>query len=62
VALEDVDGFSIGLGIVTQIDRIYRQVMLHTPVASIKGVDAIRLGNVAVDPETFEDRPLSSRG
>ena len=62
VALEDVDGFSIGLGIVTQIDRIYRQVMLHTPVASINGVDAIRLGNVAVDPETFEDRPLSSRG
>ena len=59
VAMEDADGFTIGLGIVKQIDRIYRQVMLHTPVASVNGVDAIRLGDVAVDPETFEDRPLT---
>lgn len=62
VAMEDADGFTIGLGIVTQIDRIYRQVMLHTVVASMNGVDAIRLGDVAVDPETFEDHPLSRRG
>ena len=59
VAMEDADGFTIGLGIVKQIDRIYRQVMLHTPVASVNEVDAIRLGDVAVDPETFEDRPLT---
>ncbi len=59
VAMEDADGFTIGLGIVKQIDRIYRQVMLHTPVATVNGVDAIRLGDVAVDPETFEDRPLT---
>jgi polynucleotide 5'-hydroxyl-kinase GRC3/NOL9 len=58
VAMEDAAGFTIGLGIVKQIDRIHRQVMLHTPVASVNGVDAIRLGDVAVDPETFEDRPL----
>ena len=56
--MEDAAGFTIGLGIVKQIDRIHRQVMLHTPVASVNGVDAIRLGDVAVDPETFEDRPL----
>jgi polynucleotide 5'-hydroxyl-kinase GRC3/NOL9 len=60
VALEDVDGFTIGLGIVVQIDRIHRQVMLQTPVANMNGVDAIRLGDVAVDPATFEDRPLTS--
>jgi polynucleotide 5'-hydroxyl-kinase GRC3/NOL9 len=59
LALEDVDGFAIGLGIVKQIDRISKQVVLHTSVASTKGVDAIRLGNVAVDPETYEDRPLN---
>jgi polynucleotide 5'-kinase involved in rRNA processing len=59
--MEDADGFTIGLGIVKRIDRIYRQVILLTPVASVNGVDAIRLGDVVVDPETFEDRPLTRR-
>ena len=59
VAMEDTDGFTIGLGIVTQIDRIYQQVMLYTPVTSLDAVDMIRLGDVSVDPETFEDQPLS---
>lgn len=58
VAMEDADGFTIGLGIVKQIDRLYRQVMLYTPVDTVNGVDAIRVGDVAVDPATFEDRPL----
>jgi hypothetical protein len=31
---------------------------LHSPVTSVNGVDAIRLGDVTVDPETFEDRIL----
>ena len=61
VAMEDADGFIIGLGIVEQIDRIYRQVILYTPVATLNGVDVIRIGDVAVDPVTFEDRPLSRR-
>ena len=61
VALEDAHGFTIGLGIVEQTDRINRQIVLNTPVASTHGVDAIRLGNLAVDPETFEDRPLLGR-
>jgi polynucleotide 5'-kinase involved in rRNA processing len=59
VALEDADGFTIGLGIVEKIDRIYRQVILYTPVETLNGVDAIRLGDLLVDPLTFEDRPLS---
>jgi polynucleotide 5'-kinase involved in rRNA processing len=58
VAMEDALGFTIGLGIVLQIDRICRQVTLHSPVPSVNGVDAIRLGDVTVDPETFEDRIL----
>jgi polynucleotide 5'-hydroxyl-kinase GRC3/NOL9 len=61
VALEDADGFTIGLGIVEQIDRIYRQVILFTPVDTLDGVDTIRLGDLLVDPLTFEDRPLSRR-
>jgi hypothetical protein len=58
VAMEDIDGFTIGLGIVEQIDQIHRHVTLHTPVDSIDRIDAIRLGDVIVDPETFEDQPL----
>ena len=57
MALEDVDGFTIGLGIVERIDRIYRQVILHTPVDTLNGVDVIRVGDLLVDPVTFEDRP-----
>ena len=61
VALEDADGFTIGLGIVEKIDRIYRQVILYTPVETLNGVDVIRLGDLLVDPLTFEDRPLNRR-
>jgi polynucleotide 5'-kinase involved in rRNA processing len=59
VALEDADGFTIGLGIVAQIDRLYRQVTLHTPVDTLNGVDVIRLGDLLVDPVTYEDSPLT---
>ena len=61
VALEDGDGFTLGLGIVAGIDRFYRQVLLHTPVDTLKGLDVIRLGDLLVDPLTFEDRPLTRR-
>jgi polynucleotide 5'-kinase involved in rRNA processing len=59
VALEDGDGFMVGLGIVAQIDRFSRQVILHTPVDTVKGVEVIRLGDLLVDPATFEDSPIS---
>lgn len=58
VALEDADGFTIGLGIVAQIDPIYRQVVLHTPVDTLDGVEVIRVGDLLVDPRSFEDRPI----
>ena len=60
VAMEDAFGFTMGLGIVLQIDRIYRQVTLHSPLTSVNGIDAIRLGDLTVDPETFEDQPYPS--
>jgi polynucleotide 5'-kinase involved in rRNA processing len=62
VALEDAAGFTIGLGIVKEFDRTYRKVTLLTPVSSVNEVDTIRLGDVAVDPETFEDRLLTREG
>jgi len=62
VALEDADGFTIGLGIVEEIEAQAKQVLLHTPLSSMKGVEAIRLGDLAVDPQTFEDRHLSPAG
>ena len=59
VALEEGDGFIVGLGIVAQIDRLSRQVILHTPVDTMKGVEVIRLGDLLVDPATYEDSPIS---
>ncbi len=58
VALEDGDGFTLGLGIVAQIDRFSRQVILHTPVDTVKGVEVIRLGDLLVDLGTYEDSPI----
>jgi hypothetical protein len=36
-----------------------RRVRLRTPLTSLSGVDAIRLGDLLVDPETFRDQRLS---
>jgi polynucleotide 5'-hydroxyl-kinase GRC3/NOL9 len=60
-ALESVDGFVLGLGIVLDHDVSARRVTLHTPLPSLDGVDALRLGDVVVDPETFRDRRLEVR-
>jgi polynucleotide 5'-kinase involved in rRNA processing len=61
VALEDADGFTLGLGIVIEIDRFSRQVLLRTPVDTLREVEIIRLGDLLVDPVTFEDRPLARK-
>jgi polynucleotide 5'-hydroxyl-kinase GRC3/NOL9 len=58
VALEDDEGFVLGLGIVTGLDRGTDTVALHTPLSSMSGVDTIHVGDVAVDPETFRDKRL----
>jgi len=59
VSLEDESGHALALGIVTEIDRISRRLRLQTPLTSLSGVDAIRLGDLVVDPETFRDQRLS---
>lgn len=58
VALEDANGFTLGLGIVTKIVPESRQVKLLTPLASADNVDAIHLGDVELEPQTFRDVPL----
>jgi len=56
VALENSRGFSLGLGIVLQIDRPQRTVSLLTPVRSTDQVDTIKVGNLWLDAQTFEER------
>jgi polynucleotide 5'-hydroxyl-kinase GRC3/NOL9 len=56
LALEDVDGFALGLGIVKAFAPGKREAVLYTPLPSLDGVDALRIGDVLVDPRTFQDR------
>jgi polynucleotide 5'-hydroxyl-kinase GRC3/NOL9 len=58
VALEDERGLTLGLGLVKDSDRQTRQVTLHTPLASLAEVDALRLGDLTLDPETFREQRL----
>lgn len=58
VALEDAEGFTLGLGIVTLSDTAARQVRLFTPLVVSDKVQALRLGDVLLDPKTFRDQPL----
>ena len=58
VSLEDENGHALALGIVTEIDRISRRVRVQTPLTTLSGVDAIRLGELVVNPETFRDQRL----
>ena len=55
VALEDIDGFVLALGIVASADLARKVVTLYTPLRSVAGVDLIRLGDLAVDPRTFRE-------
>ena len=53
VALEDKEGLALALGIVTAGDS--NTVVLHTPLASLDGVNAVRLGDLTLDPRTFQE-------
>jgi polynucleotide 5'-hydroxyl-kinase GRC3/NOL9 len=58
VALESGEGFALALGIVAAGDLARGTVTLYTPLASVAGVDAIRLGDLALDPCTFRESRL----
>ena len=59
VALEDSDGFVLGLGIVLGADARAREVTLLTPLASPDGVAALRLGALTIDARTYEDQKIA---
>jgi polynucleotide 5'-hydroxyl-kinase GRC3/NOL9 len=61
VALEDANGFTLGLGMVKQVDGKIRQVTLETPLSSLDKVDALRLGDLVLEPQTFRDQWLGLR-
>jgi polynucleotide 5'-hydroxyl-kinase GRC3/NOL9 len=58
VALEDGQGFMLGLGIVHRENRQRDEVTLVTPLRSTDGIDAIRIGDVRMNPNTFRDQRI----
>ena len=62
VAMEDVDGYLLGLGIVRQIMEESREVTLLTPLSSLDEIDSIQLGDMVLDPQTFFDKPVREGG
>jgi polynucleotide 5'-hydroxyl-kinase GRC3/NOL9 len=58
-ALEDTDGFTLGLGIVQVADGRKKQVELLTPLKTLGGVDTLRLGDLTLDPQTLRDQPMT---
>lgn len=55
LGLEGEDGFLLGLGILLRENKNGRQITLLTPLEAIEEVKILRLGDVAVDPVTFQD-------
>jgi polynucleotide 5'-hydroxyl-kinase GRC3/NOL9 len=60
-ACEDQAGFCLGLGIVMEIERSKRRIGLLTPLASLEGVNALRLGDVLLDPQEFNDERIGGQ-
>ena len=58
LAFEGVDGALLDLGIILSSDVQRRRAEVYTPLASLASVDVVHLGDLLVDPDTFEDRPV----
>jgi polynucleotide 5'-hydroxyl-kinase GRC3/NOL9 len=58
VALEDAGGFVLGLGVALQDHIRERRWTVLTPLESLERVDMLRLGDVALDPDSWKDRLL----
>jgi polynucleotide 5'-hydroxyl-kinase GRC3/NOL9 len=56
LALEEVDGFALALGVVVENDRLSNTLLLRTPARSLDGVDAMRVGQLVLDPHTCQER------
>ena len=58
VGFEDSEGFVLGLALVVGAHDDSETVELLTTCDSLEGVDTLHVGDVAVNPRTFEDRRL----
>ncbi|RME89095.1 MAG: hypothetical protein D6770_05400 [Anaerolineae bacterium] len=56
LAFEDAEGFTRALGIVQEIHRETMRLRVLTPLPSLEGVDALHLGDLALDPQTFREQ------
>lgn len=56
VAFETEDGFTTALGRIDAIDRETCTLTVETPMADLDAIDTIRLGDVCLDPGTYEDQ------
>jgi len=61
VALEDKNGFTHKLGIVLNTNQENQQINLLTPLKSADKISAIRLGDLKLDPHTFQDQRLRTQ-
>lgn len=55
LALQDADGFALGLGVVRCYDPQRRMAIICTPLPSLEGVVSVRLGTLRLDPETGQE-------
>ncbi|MBW1730888.1 MAG: hypothetical protein JRH08_07615 [Deltaproteobacteria bacterium] len=58
VALEDKRGFALALGIAVDIQPHQRNVTLMIPEGRLGEVAALRVGDIMVDPASFEDQRI----
>ncbi len=56
VAFEDQCGFTLDLGIIKTIDRTRTVINVISPISSLDRVNALRIGDVSLNPETFDDK------
>ncbi|MCD6552746.1 MAG: hypothetical protein J7M16_01900 [Anaerolineae bacterium] len=52
LALQDADGFALGLGVVRSYDPHTQAVAIYTPLPSLEDVSSIRLGTLRLNPAT----------
>jgi len=56
IAFEDQFGFTLDLGIIKTIDRSRMVINVISPISSLDRVNALRIGDVSLNPETFYDK------
>jgi polynucleotide 5'-kinase involved in rRNA processing len=61
LALQDENGFALGLGIIQAYDRRVQELVLHTPLTDLEGVCSLRIGAVRFYLEEGEVREWPHR-